>query len=127
MRYNMILTNNLIWFKNNNFVVECLDGPFNVIDIVIPHQLIYKFTNFWGDSVLVIKEDKYNKPQPIGNNKPIADAILSVITEEYQSFEKINAKLKKLGYVPMIDLKTVYWKYIDILQRNKDWEIKFKS
>lgn len=122
----MILTNSLIWFKNNNFVVECLDGPFDVIDIVIPHQLIYKYTNFWGASVLVVKEDKHDKPEPIGNNKPIANEILNVINKEFQSFDEINKKLKEKGYNPNIDLKTVYWKYIDVLERNKNWDIRFK-
>lgn len=101
--------------------------------VIIPHELIIRWKNFWGAELMRIKTNKSTTPQPVAGNQPICRKVAEYITNEFKSLEQINEELHKDGYNLHndTDLKTVYYMLVsskhfdDInLERNKNWEIR---
>lgn len=118
-------------YKNGNYVTEFFTlnkYPIDIQEIVVPHQFIHHYKNFWGADVTVVKHPKYDSPQSVGKNLPIIKRVYEYITDEFQSLEDINNKLHKdgLNIQNDIDLKTVYYHLLveNKVQRNKNWEVR---
>lgn len=83
--------------KDGNYVVDVHNGLERLFYVVVPHQMVCHWKNFWG-AELTTMEYKGLKPQAHVGNQPIKEKIFEYINETPQTIEELNRKLRSDKY-----------------------------
>lgn len=88
--------------KGNNYIVDVHNGLELLFYAVVPHQMVYTWKNFWGAELTTME---YGPRKPDGwFNLPAQNKILEYITDEPQTIDEINRKLRADGYNTHFDI-----------------------
>lgn len=83
--------------KDGNYVVDVHNGFERLFYVVVPHQMVCHWKNFWG-AELTTMEYKGVKADTHVGNQPIKEKIFEYINEVPQTIEELNRKLRNDGY-----------------------------
>lgn len=101
----MIIVEEFPKIKDNNYVVDVHNGFERLFYVVVPHQMVFRWKNFWG-AELVTMEYNGLKPSTHVGNQPIKEKIFEYITDTPQTIEELNRALRADGYNTCFDVDT---------------------
>ena len=88
--------------ENGNYVVDIHNGCSLCFKAVVPHQMVYRYKNFWGAELTVMRHKSYKQIENV-RNQPIKEKIFEHITDVPQTIDEVNASLRADGYNSCFD------------------------
>lgn len=107
----MIIVERFPKIENNNYVVDVHNGYELCFKVVVPHQMVCHWKNFWGAELVTMVYGSLDKYSHVGN-KPMKEKIFEYIKDTPQTIDEINSALRADGYNSCLntDIKAFIYK-----------------